>query len=794
MTSHRRLTRWASLLVVVLVPVVAFHRALLGQRTLILLDASEYFLPIYRVVVRTWFHGELPTWNRYAFSGYPLLGSSQGGVFYFPHILFGLIDPRRAHAVLYVGHLIVGGLGARALAKRFWRDDVAAAASGVAFSLNAFAIGHLTHIPMWAAFAFLPWALWGVDHVIDHWRPLPMAVTAGSMAMVAFDGHPQNLWICITALVGFATVRALTDTRRRWSARFMSLGVAASTMILGTGLSAMQLLPVAAYSPNSGRPRLGLTGAMTYSYPTSHLPLLTFPYLFGATARVAPYTDDYKGIWLSRELIGYVGLAALVLAMAGLPLIWRRPAGRALLALLPVQLILILGPSTPIGPWIFRNLPIFDRFRAWGRHVLVIDLAVAVLAGAGVHLMMVGSRRTRMLALGRAGATAGALAIFGIVVQRTGSLRPFIAGPAVRTLAVAVPLLAALGAVAAVAVSLVDRRVAAVLVLMVITADMWAFANSYEWRAFSLTPVAAERVVNDEPMSFGPVRDSPGGIDRFGTDAPLLQMSWVGKRLLSINGFDPLIPLPYATAVGDMVEYGGLRRADLWTTAPAIADLLRITTFVAQAGTTSPAPAPSAAWKVIGPVVGTPMTRYERDPGLAEAFVVGASQRVSFNEEVTALRTDPTLDPANKVLFDGECRTCPSATAPGPAGAVPHVRWGEKSVDMDVVAQRSAVLVVSQAWSPGWKATVDGKSTSVVRVYGLVTGVAVPTGRHRVKLRYEAPGLRAGLLVSLLSMLIIIGALMVSLLNRRGAPRSGRERRLLVSWSRQRRVPADPLP
>jgi len=37
----------------------------------------------------------------------------------------------------------------------------------------------------------------------------------------------------------------------------------------------------------------------------------------------------------------------------------------------------------------------------------------------------------------------------------------------------------------------------------------------------------------------------------------------------------------------------------------------------------------------------------------------------------------------------------------------------------------------------------------VVRVDGLVQGVPVPAGSHRVELAYRAPGLRAGFLITL---------------------------------------------
>lgn len=792
-SPSRRQARLASIGLIVAFPIVAFHSALWGPRSLTFSDALEYELPIYRVVYQAWRHGHIPTWNRYAFSGYPLLGSSQGGVFYFPHVLYGLMDPRRAFAWLAVAHMAVAGLGARALAKRLWHGEFAGLIAGLAYTLSSFAIGRLAQPVTWAGYAFLPWALWAVDHVIEHRQAIWFVATAASLAMVAFDGHPQLYWIASTATVFYATVRALANGESTWRERGHDAVAAFGAVALGGALAAMQLLPSAAYAPISGRPRLTLAQAMTYAYPGTHLPLLGFPYLFGATDRVVPYTDEYKGSWAARELIGYVGLGALVLAVAGITLAWRRSSGRALMAVIVFELFVMLGSATPIGPWLFHYGLFFNRFRAWGRHVVVVDLAVAVLAGAGAQVVVHSTARIKTQALWRGLGAFGALCATGWFVQRWQALRPFRAGPAVRTLAVVVPLAFAAAAVVALAVSLLDRRLAALLLVAVVIGDSWAFASSFEWRAYAPPYASLASRFDNSPPIWGLPRDFVGGIDRFATDAPLLQMTWVGKGILGANGYDPIFPAPYATAVGDMVEYGGLLRADLWTTSPVIVDLLRIGTFVAQAGTTSPAPPPTSDWTNIGPIVGTPLTRYERQPHLPEAFLVGSSRRVVYAEALNAIRTDRTLDPSTGVQYEGQCGQCPPASAvAATAGPPPTVVWGERTARATVQADKAAILVVSQAWSKGWKASVDGHAVPVVRIFGLTMGAPVPAGRHEVRFFYDAPGLRSGLLLSGLTALALLAAVWFSEQRRRdGHTRRHGHRRMLRP---ARRSPAHARP
>ena len=89
------------------------------------------------------------------------------------------------------------------------------------------------------------------------------------------------------------------------------------------------------------------------------------------------------------------------------------------------------------------------------------------------------------------------------------------------------------------------------------------------------------------------------------------------------------------------------------------------------------------------------------------------------------------------------------------------MRWGESSVHVDVDASRPALLVLSQAWFPGWSATVDGHDVPVVRVDGMVQGVPVPAGAHEVVLRYQSASLRQALWLAALGALGFAALLIV---------------------------------
>jgi len=64
---------------------------------------------------------------------------------------------------------------------------------------------------------------------------------------------------------------------------------------------------------------------------------------------------------------------------------------------------------------------------------------------------------------------------------------------------------------------------------------------------------------------------------------------------------------------------------------------------------------------------------------------------------------------------------------------------------------------------------VDGEAAEVLRVNGLVRGIALGAGRHRVEMRYRPPGLREGLLLTIASGLCVVLLLVLGNRQRRSA-------------------------
>jgi len=94
---------------------------------------------------------------------------------------------------------------------------------------------------------------------------------------------------------------------------------------------------------------------------------------------------------------------------------------------------------------------------------------------------------------------------------------------------------------------------------------------------------------------------------------------------------------------------------------------------------------------------------------------------------------DATRAAAFSVLYGPAPEARPSSTV------VTADRPGAGEWSLQVSGGEPALVVVADAYFPGWAATVDGRPAPVLRADGAFVGVAVPAGDHHVELAYRPP-------------------------------------------------------
>lgn len=173
---------------------------------------------------------------------------------------------------------------------------------------------------------------------------------------------------------------------------------------------------------------------------------------------------------------------------------------------------------------------------------------------------------------------------------------------------------------------------------------------------------------------------------------------------------------------------------------------------------------------------GIEVVRYEKSAGLA--WLVGRTVTASANDAVSMLRSGLTVDGerfdarTTAIVSDGTLTLSDETVR----GSVSVDRRTADNWAINVASEKPALLVISQAWHPGWRAYVDGKKVPILRTNAAFQGVPVPAGASEVRLAFEP---RSFIVGSLISATTLVGlALLMALPHisawrrRRVAPRS----------------------
>lgn len=139
------------------------------------------------------------------------------------------------------------------------------------------------------------------------------------------------------------------------------------------------------------------------------------------------------------------------------------------------------------------------------------------------------------------------------------------------------------------------------------------------------------------------------------------------------------------------------------------------------------------------------------DSGLILFRDQGAKPRIRIAHEV-ASATTATLD-----LDASPLPVVPGVLLPTVSGAIhDDIRVIDvprnDRLALEVETNFPGVLIVAEAWYPGWQAKVDDNVVPILPVDGVFRGVELGAGTHHVQFEYQSSTLRWGALISLLCM------------------------------------------
>jgi hypothetical protein len=232
-------------------------------------------------------------------------------------------------------------------------------------------------------------------------------------------------------------------------------------------------------------------------------------------------------------------------------------------------------------------------------------------------------------------------------------------------------------------------------------------------------------------------------------------------RLRSASGYDPSMPPARVRRLIDEIN-AGTRAHGLVVhvaRAPRLAALLGIGIVTAPAG-------PDVRrLEAVGfrPIATLPPgdVVLHRAP-VPRARLVREIVTASGEDATIARLRDPAHDLVSAVILDpADAATLGAIAEPAASDTVRIVDDAPERLVLATQTRGPALAVVTDAYYPGWVATVDGRPAPILRADHAFRAVAVPAGEHRIEMRYMPASLRLGALVSGLGALVA-GAMLLA--------------------------------
>jgi hypothetical protein len=698
----------AAITFLVALPLALFWPALRHGLLIYGPDTVAIGIPSHAEAVRSLAAHEWPLWMPDLLGGMPGIAANNL-LFLMPADLIAYLAGWTFQTQIAVDAVLwtaLAGIGMLLFLRNLDRSVSASLLGGLFFATSGSVISQLGggyHNMMQGA-ALAPWAFWAAQRGLRRGSWFSWGLCGLVLALQVLAQAAQLAAYTLPAVAVFALASAWNRdwadgsggafTDRRAAFRFAIGGLAAS-LILAVLISAPQLWLSLQY--------LSLTTRQAYSHGQ---------FVAGSIPPAAALTWWMPGSWRFLDLFGrvggdfgsttlYLGLLPWALAVGALAAPCRSGTRAQRLAILGLAaFVLALRPWNPLQSLAF-HLPVFNRFQNWSRVLFLGALAVCALAAFGWDALLSPSSR-KAVSRGVAAFYALVLALAGGAWVFSGSHgSPLWAGP-LRASALAGLALVCAGSLL---LWLAARRprTALVLALLLHGVDQGAAVRDFVRFVDPGAVVGATRFVRAGPPQAGaePWR--------------VYDEDQVHPNNALVSGYENMcgtasMPMGAYFRIADAMK-GRLRD---WY------DLFSARYVFAHS-------------KPHGSTPGDAVTVYGNPEAFPRAWLVTRVRKVADDGEAYGLLADPAFRPRVEAALPED----PGLSGLPPVGAVEWLDRSPQTASLRVSTDRDAVLVLSNAWYPSWRAQVDGQASPVLKADGGLQALLLKAGRHTVDIRFD---------------------------------------------------------
>lgn len=770
-------------------------------------EGTDNFLlgrPNTQYALERWKEGQVPLWNPYSALGTSHL--AQATAPFDPFNALGLFSPADATMLTIALQLWLAAIGAYVLVRRLACGRRSALVGAIAYVAASWSINLIETRIYAAGLVWLPWTLAGVLHALRSSGARAIVWPATCLSLGMLGGYP-HLWpmlVGTTALVALVPVGGLcapVSLRGR-------LAVTAGVLGLSFLQAALYTLPCVEAFTRSSRGQLSVPvggnpsqtealvelvlsglafnfGPVGFGFgllpPAFLLCLLTWTRgarhpsarlgLLLATAAAAVLIEPGRS--LVRVVLGPTGplgrfgliwaMGACLLTAAGMEtLLTRTDEGRPRSeartgAVVRGYLVLVCLSLAYVA--LVPGLSIFGQPAP---AYLVVALLQFDLHGTAPALVALATAGTAVAAVRTHGRDPASLRLFGVAVLALATVAHVRFG--VRARHDCPPVEDLLSAV-------LDRPLdgpSPARSLMELCASVDRRGPRGELDPYRVAPLALGLPYDER---------SRGGINGVGSRIPLFYNLQGLRRILSPSYYGTFLNRETAEFLHTLTlghrQAHGCNMAMVSSLHPVLLKLAGIRYLLSfdpvpdagSAGLSQVATVGPVRWAAPGSTATTETIRvYEYRDRIPRAFIVTRVRPTRTADERLALLCDPHFDPRESCLVEPQdvdtVSDLVSAASSGRStAAVDVIAYEPERVTIRAQVDRTSVLVLTDAFERGWRATVDGRQTRVLRVDHCFRGVVLPAGRHTIEFVYDPWSFRAGLCLTAIGLVLSLAML-----------------------------------
>jgi hypothetical protein len=700
-------------------------------------------------------HGSLPIWDPFTFSGHSFPGEMQTGGFYPVHLLLALIPFNRegvlsphAYNLFFVFTHFLGACFFFALARELGRSRFASLVSGLCFSLAGM-VGRLTWPHLLESSIWLPVILLfllrafkerntrrAAVHAAVCGLALGMSILAGGLHVVIMQGL---VILSAAAFYGWQGCRTADEFSRRSSMFARITLLTALAVAVGGAAGAIQLLPSAEYSPLAlrwmGSHAVSASDKIPYAYLNDNV---NWPHSLAS----ALFSDAFAGkVGSGEKWSPYMGVFSLILVSIG---VWKNRSNmwvRYAAGLGLVAFLYSLGSISPLNGLLYSLIPKLSLAREASRFIYLTCFAMAVLIAFGIDsLLSVAKNRASWEPLNR-------VLRWVVVIAAVTLVLPGVVGHVELNMWNAFSIILIFLSYALFR-SLTGGNTSGFVRFLVVALILFD-AAAFDWGIHNKT--AADNAKNDYLEKLMSCRD-------------------VSAFLKSRPGvFRVDLPFDAPPNIGDAFDIqetggAGATMAADYLSIRTKSDLLNDEYILKPASAVDPDPIyEDASWKI-----------YKNATAFPRAWLVHTVIVEPRNASVFQRLNDPNIDLRQTAFIDTALAEILESSASAASEQAVVSNYKANSFSVSVATQGRALLVMSETFYPGWRATVNGKSARIYKVDGGLRGVIVPAGDSHVSFHYLPSSVLIG---AALSAIAFIGTLMFWYFGRR-RPSAASDRRI----------------